>query len=49
MIEAIFENNGPVETFIGDAVMAIFGTPKSHGNDAQNAFDCALAMNKKLK
>ena len=28
--------------------MANFGTPKSHGNDAQNAFDCALLMNKKL-
>ena len=49
MIEAIFENKGTVDKFIGDAVMANFGTPKSHGNDAQNAFDCALAMNKKLK
>ena len=49
MIEAIFENKGTVDKFIGDAVMANFGTPKSSGNDAQNAFDCALAMNKKLK
>ena len=49
MIEAIFENKGTVDKFIGDAVMANFGTPKSSGNDAQNAFDCALAMNRKLK
>ena len=49
MVEAIFENSGTVDKFIGDAVMANFGTPKSVGNDAQNAFDCALTMNKKLK
>tara|TARA_Y100000994_G_scaffold8696_1_gene7258 strand:- start:17 stop:1312 length:1296 start_codon:yes stop_codon:yes gene_type:complete len=49
MIESIFENKGTVDKFIGDAVMANFGTPKSSGNDAQNAFNCALSMNKKLK
>ena len=40
-VDAIFENNGTVDKFIGDVVMANFGTPKSRGNDAQNAFDCA--------
>ena len=49
MVEAIFENKGTVDKFIGDAVMANFGTPKSHGNDAQNAFNCALSMNLKLE
>ena len=49
MVDCIFEFNGTVDKFIGDAVMANFGTPKSAGNDAQNAFDCALTMNKKLK
>ena len=49
MIKAVFENKGTVDKFIGDAVMANFGTPKSSGNDAQNAFNCALSMNKKLK
>ena len=48
MVDAIFEHKGTVDKFIGDAVMANFGTPKSHGNDAQNAFDCAVSMNLKL-
>jgi adenylate cyclase len=48
MVEAIFENSGTVDKFIGDAVMANFGTPKSYGNDAQNAFNCAVSMNQKL-
>jgi adenylate cyclase len=49
MIDSIFAHKGTVDKFVGDAVMANFGTPKSVGNDAQNAFDCALTMNKKLK
>ena len=44
MVDCIFEFNGTVDKFIGDAVMANFGTPKSYGNDAQNAFDCAKKM-----
>ena len=48
MVSAIFDNNGTVDKFIGDAVMANFGTPKSYGNDAQNAFNCAVDMNEKL-
>jgi adenylate cyclase len=49
MVGSIFKHNGTVDKFIGDAVMANFGTPKSAGNDAKNAFDCALTMNAKLK
>lgn len=41
MIKPIFQNSGTVDKFIGDAVMATFGTPVSQGNDAQNAFNCA--------
>ena len=44
MVDCIFEFNGTVDKFIGDAVMANFGTPKSYGNDAQNAFNCARDM-----
>jgi len=48
MVDAIFQHKGSVDKFIGDAVMANFGTPRSHGNDAQNAFDCGVLMNRKL-
>jgi|GEM_PF-1859219 len=48
MVDAIFQHKGTVDKFIGDAVMANFGTPRSHGNDAQNAFDCGVLMNQKL-
>ncbi len=44
MIKPIFKNSGTVDKFIGDSVMATFGTPISQGNDAQNAFDCAREM-----
>ena len=44
MIKPIFKNSGTVDKFIGDSVMATFGTPVSQGNDAQNAFNCAREM-----
>ena len=44
MIKPIFKNSGTVDKFIGDAVMATFGTPISQGNDVQNAFNCAREM-----
>jgi len=44
MVAAIFSSGGTVDKFIGDAVMATFGTPTSRGNDAQNAFECARKM-----
>ena len=44
MIRPIFKNSGTVDKFIGDSVMATFGTPVSQGNDAQNAFNCAREM-----
>ncbi len=44
MVKTIFESGGTVDKFIGDAVMATFGTPVSRGNDAQNALQCARLM-----
>ncbi len=49
MVNAIFDHRGTVDKFIGDAVMANFGTPQSYGNDAQNAFDCAVSMHRKMQ
>ena len=44
MVAAVFKNGGSVDKFIGDSVMATFGTPVSRGNDAQNALNCIRQM-----
>ncbi len=40
----VTEHHGVVDKFIGDSIMAIFGAPKSYGNDALNAVRCAQRM-----
>jgi len=40
----VYEHNGVVDKFVGDLIMAVFGAPKSYGNDAHNAARCALRM-----
>ena len=44
MVECVNENHGFVDKYIGDAIMAVWGTPISHGNDAENAINGALKM-----
>jgi len=44
MTEIILDYRGTIDEFLGDAVLAVFGAPRSEGNDAQRAADCALAM-----
>ncbi|HUT55605.1 MAG TPA: adenylate/guanylate cyclase domain-containing protein, partial [bacterium] len=44
MTEIIFKYKGTVDKFIGDAIMAIFGAPISHGNDAELAIYSAIEM-----
>ncbi|HEX6292482.1 MAG TPA: adenylate/guanylate cyclase domain-containing protein [Herpetosiphonaceae bacterium] len=40
----IFSHDGTVDKFIGDAIMAVFGAPLSHADDARRALNCALDM-----
>ena len=40
---------GTVEKFAGDAVMAAFGAPAAHEDDAERALHAALAMRRKLE
>ena len=42
--EVIGAHGGTVEKFIGDAVMAVFGIPQAHGDDAERALVAALAL-----
>ena len=48
MTEIIFNNNGTLDKFIGDAIMAVFGIPLEIENHAELALITALEMMKKL-
>jgi adenylate cyclase len=41
---AVFAHNGTVDKYVGDTIMATFGTPRTSPADASNAVHCALAM-----
>ena len=44
MAETIFDHHGTLDKFIGDGLMATFGTPRTLEDDASRAINCALAM-----
>ncbi len=48
MVNCVNNTNGVVDKFIGDAIMAIWGAPVSHGNDTENAVNAALLMRHEL-
>jgi adenylate cyclase len=44
LAEVIFEHHGTIDKYIGDGLMATFGTPAPTGVEAANAIRCAQAM-----
>ncbi len=48
MVKIINANGGIVDKFIGDAIMAVWGVPKSTPKDAHNAVKASLEMRRAL-
>ncbi|TNE35071.1 MAG: adenylate/guanylate cyclase domain-containing protein, partial [Alphaproteobacteria bacterium] len=49
MEAAVFENKGTLDKFLGDGLMATFGTPETSPDDALNALRCAQAMHNHMR
>ncbi|OLC06700.1 MAG: hypothetical protein AUH42_05195 [Gemmatimonadetes bacterium 13_1_40CM_70_11] len=56
MVDIVFEHSGTLDKFMGDAIMALWGAPIAHADDADRAMKCALdqlasleKLNKKWK
>ena len=49
MTRAIFKYRGTLDKFIGDAIMAVWGTPTEDGDQAYHACLAALEMQKRMK
>ncbi|MGH7570167.1 MAG: adenylate/guanylate cyclase domain-containing protein [Gemmatimonadales bacterium] len=42
MVDIVFEHSGTLDKFMGDAIMALWGAPIAHEDDADRAMTCAL-------
>lgn len=47
--DVIFDHDGMIDKYIGDAVMAVFGVPISKGNDAANAVNAAIQVQRLMQ
>ena len=44
MTDIILQHEGTIDEFLGDAILAVFGAPRSQADHPQRASRCALAM-----
>jgi len=49
MAQVIFRNEGNLDKFIGDCVMAVWGSPSSHPDDAARALRAAMEMQAEIE
>jgi len=48
MVEIVFEFGGTLDKFMGDAIMALWGAPIAHDDDADRAMKAAIKMQEVL-
>ncbi|WDT80677.1 MAG: HAMP domain-containing protein [Candidatus Manganitrophus sp.] len=49
VVEVVQKYEGTLDKFMGDAVMAVFGTPVRHENDEERAVRAAIEMNERFQ
>jgi len=49
MSDIVMENDGTIDEFLGDAILAVFGAPRSNSDDADRAVKCAIQMQLAMK
>ncbi len=49
LAEAVYQYEGYIDKFVGDTVMAVFGAPIAHEDDAERALRVALAMRERIE
>ena len=48
MVDALFENEGTLDKFVGDRIIGLFGAPAPIEHAAYKAVHCALEMRSRL-
>jgi len=49
LVETIFQHDGTIDKFMGDAILAVFGSPEADPNQHEKAVRAALAMQASIR